>query len=1258
MARFNQNQSLQLELSGQEKLELEGLHQSPILCGPFEEPNKHWEWNRDNRLVKREWRRPSGYFYKTERTGTAQLRLEGIGESSEKWDELQLPNLLREDVRAWRDSGYKNPSPTVTTRRLLEHWFEPHLDNNPDAASKRKRERRFFFCQREAVETLIYLAELRLGGARGTRGLNLGQDDLERLLRGEKPNFHSSETAYQFPTLADFPADRKRFPLELRRAVCKMATGSGKTVVMAMLIAWSLCNSAYTPHSEVFPSVALVCAPNLTVKERLQVLRPGIPGNYYETFDIVPDDLMTALKRGCVVVENWHSFAPRDGHEEGGVRSRVVNKGVEGPEEVARRVLGEAFGRWPLLVFNDEGHHAWRPAPPLKGEGKADKDEEEEATVWTTGLDIINNAREERDAEGNPKRGIALCMDLSATPFFISGSGHPEGAPFPWIVSDFGLTDAIESGIVKIPRVPVADDSGRAIPKYFKLWQHLKDHAQSTDKQAGGKKLKPEYIFRESQDALIQLAAEWKRSFDTLREQNSANGVPPVLIVVCDNTDVAQIFYEKISGEREEEQKGKKVKLYRQEQMPGALEEFQNEEGITRTIRIDTKLLALAESDDPKVKRSDAAEALRRVVATVGRKGEPGEQIRCVISVAMLTEGWDASNVTHILGVRAFGSQLLCEQVVGRGLRRMSYEVGENGRLPEEYADVYGIPFSIVPFRGKAKGDSAPVEAPMQRVYAVPERAHLALSFPVVEGYAFALRNNKIRCCINTIPQLSLVSDNTPGNTMVAPVVMTALSEITAVGTPFEMSEQNRKWINENIHLQTIKFYLARTIADQLAEHRPDMKHVARYQLFPQVFRYVDAYVGMPEAERGVLFRGNGHGDLILERYFQQVVTHFLNAIEPDTREGELPLLPVLYRFRPYTSTHNVNFVTRRPLFQQIKKSHLSAVVSDTQSWEQATVFALENSSLVECYARNDRLGLRIPYEFLGASHYYEPDFLVRLVGGKMFLLETKGRETEQDKAKRSAAAKWLRAVNYLGRVRGEDKGKQFHEELVMCYEPKQLPHILAQTFGAEVFPVPKINFDEWRDAVGIYFIHYLHSDSHFGRTKLQKLLYFAEATYQLPLGGEYVRQAAGPLDTNMIYPLEVRGEENRWFVTEEWQSKGKSGVHYHPDVNFSDALESSHKILGDKVEDLDKLIRIFGRCKTETAEMHATLYAAWNDLLLAGKPANEKAILDEVWNNWHAKKQDIPHTVWRNTLDRMKAEGFQPPPSGSGPKTIQYEAN
>jgi len=987
--------------------------EQPILCNPYEEPKAHWGYDTETGEVhKQPGRRPAGYWYKTQRTGSQQLRLKFVQE--EEWDDLPLVNALREDVRRWRESNYRNA--TNVTRELLRYW------------TREGRELRLFFCQLEAVETMVYLAEIRRGSKR----------------LGFKPRFEDADLS----ELVDVP--NKADLSKLIRYGCKMATGSGKTVVMAMLVAWAFCNRGKVLSDERFPSAALVVCPNLTVKERLQVLRLDVEDNdnaeenYYDKFDLVPTKLRPLLSSGKVIVTNWHRFAPESEHSEGGQSYAVVNKGAETPDAFARRVLGELYDRAPIMVFNDEGHHAYRPAPLEKkltgDEGRTAKTEREMATVWISGLDQINQAC-----------GVRFCTDLSATPFYIQGSGYPEGTPFPWLVSDFGLVDAIESGITKIPRLPVSDTTGRPEPKFFRLWEAINENIAPAERLPGrARKPKPEAVYREAEDALKTLASQWQERLKYIQQDyDGQDKSPPVMIVVCDNTDIAELFYQKISGEEVVEvvdentgdgkrrRKPKTKTVYGQGQIFPEL--LSNTEEQRLTLRIDNKMLAAAESEDPNVSKQEAAEELRSIVKTIGKPGKSGERIRCVISVAMLNEGWDAKNVTHILGLRAFSSQLLCEQVVGRGLRRMDYTIDpETGLLTPEYVDVYGIPFSVIPFKGRPTKKPAPEDKPKKHIRALPERKHYEIRFPVVEGYAFALRKNEIKADIRAMEPLRLEPEHTPTAVFVKETVGYQIGSPTGLG-PGVFTEQNRQAYYATTHIQTIKFEIARQIVRALVgdsktspdpKSNPELRLQSRHRLFPQVFRLVDTYI-----ERKVDWRGCHECELGQEKYVTRIVERLVAAIQPNETEGETPLMPILNRYKPIGTSEEVDFITTRRC-HPTQGSQVNQVVLDTQTWESSACFYLEQSKAVDCYVRNDHLGFVIPYEYTGVSHSYEPDFLVRLKNGKTLILEIKGFETDQDIAKHAAAKRWVSAVNNWGQPGQWD----FH----VCRDPHKLAQELA----------------------------------------------------------------------------------------------------------------------------------------------------------------------------------------------------------------------
>lgn len=1031
---------------------------TPIICSPYHEPDKHWSY-KDGRPFQVDQRRDAGYWYKAEKRGSAQGELL----VEEQRDDLPLVNLLRKDVGRWRESGYRGAS--NITRELLTHWSSHDLF------------RPLFFCQREAVETIIYLAEMRIPGRSSRTGFKkfeIEEAALQQLLQGSDPKFESGSKDFH-PTLFDQSADTD-LPGFIRLG-CKMATGSGKTVVMAMLIAWAFCNRGRNPTAREFPKTALVCCPNLTVKERLQVLKPEATENYFKEFNIVPGKLRPELNKGKVIVTNWHTFAPESAQRDGGKAYKVVNKGEETPETLVRRILGSSIDYGPVMVLNDEGHHCWRsnnssPNEQLTTDERSELNEDQnKATIWVEGLDQINAY-----SPSKGRNGIAFCVDLSATPFYIKGSGHSEGTPFPWIVSDFALVDAIECGIVKIPRLPVLDTTQKPDPKYFKLWQSIKDElapADYTSKNSG--KPKPEVVYKKAQPALLQIAGQWVERFKYIQAGTPLQEkAPPVLIIVCDNTDIADEFYRQISGEHEEEvttldeveeelaedgntverpargkKKPKKKTVYGQGDI--FPQYFSNTSSERRTIRIDSKLLAEVETEDSTISRKDLAEELRTIIATVGKKGKPGEKVRCVVSVSMLTEGWDANNVTQIFGVRAFGSQLLCEQVVGRGLRRMSYIVDkETNLLTPEYVDVYGIPFSVIPFKGRNPKSPSPEDKLPNHVVACPDRVHMEMRFPRVESYVMSLEKNLVVCDVSKMERLSIQPEHQPTATYVSPTVG------YKTGSPdtsreFSFLRHDREHYYRDNHIQTINFRITKMIIESLvsgvsvvSERKKRVKLLqARHHLFPQVLEFVEEFVGSR-----VDYNGAHPCELGMKEYVEKIVERFLDAIRPNTIEGEPPLLPILDRYNPIGSTKDVNFKTIRPCVATVA-SHINQVVMDTKTWEQTATDELERSvedGISKFYARNDNLELEIPYDYEGHSHKYLPDFIVRLNTPEQevtLVLEIKGQVEDQTNAKHQAAQKWVDAVNNWGRL-----GQWcFH----VCFNPHNLRNELKSILRREI---------------------------------------------------------------------------------------------------------------------------------------------------------------------------------------------------------------
>jgi type III restriction enzyme len=367
-----------------------------------------------------------------------------------------------------------------------------------------------------------------------------------------------------------------------------------------------------------------------------------------------------------------------------------------------QRVMPELMGMKSIMVLNDEAHHCYREKPvqddmeDLTGDDKKEAEKNNEAArLWISGLEIVNR-----------KLGSNHIIDLSATPFFLRGSGYAEGTLFPWTMSDFSLMDAIESGIVKLPRVPVADNiPGGDMPKFRNLWEHIRKRMPKKGR-GKAKTLDPLAIPVELQTALEALYGHYDKTFNLW--QQSGIKVPPCFIVVCNNTSTSKLVYDYISGFHRENEDGSttlengRLALFRN------FDEHGNPLARPRTLLIDSVQLESGDALDDNFRnmavdeinrfrreiiartgdRRQAEnltdqELLREVMNTVGKEGRLGDSTRCVVSVSMLTEGWDAKTVTHVLGVRAFGTQLLCEQVIGRALRRSTLLFHITQRLPE-----------------------------------------------------------------------------------------------------------------------------------------------------------------------------------------------------------------------------------------------------------------------------------------------------------------------------------------------------------------------------------------------------------------------------------------------------------------------------------------------------------------------------------------------------------------------------------------------
>jgi type III restriction enzyme len=735
----------------------------PILNSPYEYPARHWELDRDGQPTQKiiDWRRRADFITpipkpKKRKSGPEQTQLtfdEGKGLSTEKqrYDPTSIINQLRKEVDEWR--AIQNPNDwhvTPETARLLQHWrHHKFADIRP------------FFCQVEAVETVIWLTEVAPHMGKSAKAF---LDHLENANNDANPG--------------------------LTRLALKLATGAGKTTVMAMLIAWQTINAVRRPQSQRFTRGFLVVTPGLTIKDRLRVLQPNDPDSYYGSRELVPGDMVEEINRAKIVITNYHGFMFRERVELAkGTRSLLQGRGeelktVETEGQMLQRVMPDLMGLKNIMVLNDEAHHCYRGKPPDEDEEELTLEQKKEAEenskaarVWLSGLEIVSR-----------KLGVSRIVDLSATPFFLSGSGYAEGTLFPWTMSDFSLMDAIECGIVKLPRVPVADNiPSEEMPMFRDLWRHIRG---KMPKKGRGKSdyLDPLSLPPQLQTALEALYGHYEKTYDLWNKVGIR--VPPCFIVVCQNTAISKLIYDFISGFVRENEDGSTTPVAGRLPLFRNADEYGNPLSRPNTLLIDSEQLESGEGLDEnfrkmatdeierfrrdilerggkladeikKGKELDDVTLLREVMNTVGKEGQLGGGTRCVVSVSMLTEGWDATTVTHVLGVRAFGTQLLCEQVIGRALRRQSYDVNEDGPnqglFNVEYADILGIPFDFT-----AKPVVAPPQPPRETIHVKavrPERDALEIRFPRIVGYRVELPREELTAEFNADSVLELTPD-------------------------------------------------------------------------------------------------------------------------------------------------------------------------------------------------------------------------------------------------------------------------------------------------------------------------------------------------------------------------------------------------------------------------------------------------------------------------------------------------------------------
>jgi type III restriction enzyme len=913
-----------------------------IINSPYEEPSEHWRYDRETRLFTRESeRRKAGYVRASEKSRAF--------DDPGVFTELPLVNQIRPRVKAWREADYAGAS--GISRRLLQHWRH---------TEQRDANRRFFFCQLEAIETLIWLTEAPASERVGI----------------------------------EVPSDGGPFP----RLCCKMATGSGKTILMAMLIAWQVLNKVTYPQDKRFSKNVFLIAPGLTVKNRLQVLVPGTPGNYYTEFQIVPPGLEDKLRQGqtCrVLIRNWHKL-DWESDEQIAKKRSVDKRGAKSDEAYVRDVLGEMASAQNLIVINDEAHHAWR-VPPKSRVAGVSKEEVNEATKWIGGLERIHRAR-----------GILTCFDLTATPFAPTGRKSGQETLFRWIVSDFGLNDAIESGLVKTPRVVVRDD-GKLDAKYRSRFYHIyNDPEVKTDvnRKAEPQAPLPGLV----SNGYYFLGKDWLEAAKKWKKEKQPT--PPVMITVANTTHTAArvefaFTHKRINIEelcdpekilhidstvlKQAEEEDKPVQLGLS--MPDSDEDSEETNGVDGSN---------GSRPEKKLSKKEKAELLRRQVDTVGLVGQPGEKIQNVISVGMLSEGWDAKTVTHIMGLRAFTSQLLCEQVVGRGLRRTSYEIDEkSGLFQPEYVNIFGVPFTFLPHEGGGDEPPPPPPAPKTKIEALTQRKEYEITWPNVVRIDHEYRPTLTLDLAKAKPLL-LDAYETPTLAQLAP---------TIDGKPDlrQISEINLRELGERFRTQKIVFSTASDIYEQM---KTTWKGSREY-LLAQVIRLVEKYIESDKVRIDPPFfnQDDLRRRIIITLYMSSIGEHLKQAIHFENTEA---LVPVFDTERPIRATGDMLPWYTGKACEHTKRSHINLTVFDSR-WEASEAFELDRSQNVAAWVKNDHLGFEITYSFRGIIRKFRPDYLVRLANGEMLVLEVKGQDSQEQRTKREFLDEWVRAVNAHG---------------------------------------------------------------------------------------------------------------------------------------------------------------------------------------------------------------------------------------------------
>ena len=886
-----------------------------VINDPYAEPDRYYSFDSGVPQLA-DGRRPSMRYLASgkslDRAQREQLKAQTRLFSS-GIEENAFINQMREDLREWRSAGY--PGCARVTQRLLEWWFE--RDEERQAAGQR-----LFFCQREAIEAVMYLYEAK------------NREKLEN-------------------------------PEEALRYALKLATGTGKTVVMAMLVVWSTLHAGKVGGSTLTRNF-LILAPNLTVRDRLRdsLMPHSEEGgrSYYEVFDLVPPEY-SEFFQPKVMIRNWQSISlvpTRDDWISDSIPVGALipasvftamrrRSRVRGPERVIGRVIENVRD---VMIINDEAHHVY-------GEKRTSGDAEPDVIVWNKIIQAVQSASR-----------LALIADFSATPWYGSGSDKPEGKLYEWVVADFSVFDAFESGLVKIVRLPDVEKLDYAV-LFLELWEAVSKT-----------KTEQEYLSA-TKGAIEHLYGAWEQAFTEWEAlPGGQRGPSPVILVVADTAKRAGWIFDYVSRE-----------------LPRLQNPSSDDPRDWLTIQVNTEVFSAEKGRE---------ETLRGMVNTIGRPGETGERVRCIVSVNMLSEGWDVKSITHILGLRAFGSPLLTEQVIGRGLRRVSYD----DMSAVETVDAFGIPFVGFPLERTARKSTVNWQQESHFIEPDPLKSQYAVRVPNIQSWAAHRIGSAVDDIdVDLLDKVVIDPSRTPETVPLADVLGAGHGGSTSLAT-FRRDKPVR-WTIMSI---------AASITRALAIEIPDTD-VLSGPLFEEVLsvveRYVDRRIELGQTSRAGDACLDDLGISLWRFKAENILTNAVkDAVEGgDSRGGST--IAILAK-PPYYDTSLVKRFTWTADVAEGKRCHLNLVPCHG-GLEKVFSEWLDEMPDVMRYVKNERLGFSIPYYENGRLRHYFPDFVVVVrdaAGERTWVCEPKGNADATAYLKAQAARDWCEKVS-SGRTHG-----------------------------------------------------------------------------------------------------------------------------------------------------------------------------------------------------------------------------------------------